>query len=613
MKKERFLGMLKALFHYNFRTLFFFEVFFKLAAYGLFTPLFLRLVEFSIGKAGLHYLSAAAMGRFFASPWTWAVLVLIMVLVACYVVADVTVVTICVDCSRRGEYVSGHTLLWEALKAVGRMFYWRNLPILPLSLVLLPVLSFSFLTGYVTSIRLPEFMENLLFGFLRQYWVLLLFLVLVLVAAFRFIYGIFYYILEKKNCVEACKSSHYLIYRAYFQDFLRLLIWQVVSYFAYLAIVALLILFIIGVSSLLREREFIHAVMISAIDWMMGIVAVLFSCAIVPLSTIFLSHMFYRNKALIGEPVQTVFVKTRESSLSAKEKRIVLLIAVLALVLVNVRNVQHFTDGAFSDAAEIAHRTEVTAHRGYSSGYPENTMPAFLAAMDAGADWIELDVQQTADGEVVVMHDSNFKRTAGVDRNVWDMAYREVAELDVGSFCAPEFAGTHVSTLAEVLEECGGRIKLNIEIKPTGHETDLVERVVSLVREYDVVEDCVVASMSYSVLEEVKALDEEVQTVYVMQSAYGNFADLKDADHFSVRYNYVTDSMVDTVHAQGKELYAWTINTQKLMEQVLSRGVDNLITDQPETARRVVFETESSTVLNRYIKMLTDWFQLQPR
>ncbi|MDE6419793.1 MAG: hypothetical protein K2K87_04600, partial [Lachnospiraceae bacterium] len=77
MKKERFFGLLKALFRYNFRTLFFFEVYFKLFAYGLFTPLLLWLAQFSIEKAGLHYLSAAAMGRFFASPWTWAVLVLI--------------------------------------------------------------------------------------------------------------------------------------------------------------------------------------------------------------------------------------------------------------------------------------------------------------------------------------------------------------------------------------------------------------------------------------------------------------------------------------------------------------------------------------------------------
>lgn len=613
MKKERFTGLLKSLFHYNFRTLFLFEVIFKLLAYGLFTPLLLWLFEFAIEKAGLRYLSAAAMGRFFASPWTWLILILILILVACYVVADMTVVMVCVDCARRGECVSAWTLLWEALKAVARLFYWRNLPMLPLAAVLLPLLSFSFLTGYITSIRLPEFMMNVVFSFLRRYWVLIILLAAALVAAFRFIYGMFYYVLEKKNCGAACKSSHYLVYKAYFQDLLRLFLWQAFSYAVYLLIVALLILVIIGGASLLREMEFIHAVMISAIDWMMSIVAVLFSCIVVPSSTIFLSHLFYRNKTLIGEEMRTVFVKTKESPLTARQMYTVLLFAVLVLVVLNVRNVQRLADGAFSDATAIAHMTEVTAHRGYSSDYPENTMPAFLAAIDSGADWIELDVQQSADGEVVVMHDTNFRRTAGVNRNVWEMDYSEIAELDVGRFWSPEFAGTGVSTLAEVLEECAGRIRLNIEIKPTGHETDLVLRVVSLIEEYDCVEDCVIASMSYRVLAEAKALNAEVQTVYVMGSAYGHFADLEAADHFSVRYNYITANMVEEIHAQGKELYAWTLNTQSGMEQMIMLGVDNLITDQPETARRVIFETESSTVLNRYIKMLTEWFQWKLR
>lgn len=138
------------------------------------------------------------MGRFFTSPWTWGIFVLILILVACYVVADMTVVIICVDCARREEYVSLWTLFWEALKAVARLFYWRNLPMFPLAMVLLPVLSFSFLTGYITSIRLPEFIINMVFSFLRRYWVLIILMAAALIAAFRFIYGMFYYVLEKE-------------------------------------------------------------------------------------------------------------------------------------------------------------------------------------------------------------------------------------------------------------------------------------------------------------------------------------------------------------------------------------------------------------------------------
>ncbi len=612
MKKDRFSELIRALFRYNFRTLFLFELFFKLAAYGFFTPFLLWMTELAIKKAGLRYLSAGTVGRFLASPFTWAALVLILVLFACYVVADMTAVMVCVDCARRGEYVKGQTLIWEALKAVGRLFYWRNLPMLLLVLILLPVLSISFLTGYVTSVQLPDFLANAFFSFLREYWILLVALALFMTAAFRFVYGIFYYVLEKKNFAASCRKSHYLIYGAYFRDLLRLFLWQLLCYFMYLLVVALLILAIIGVSSLFRRMEFIYALMLSAIDWMMNAVTVFFSCITLPLSAVFLSHMFYRNKRLIGESEHTVLFPTREHALSPRRKRTVMLLSILLLIVLNIRNVQQLAEGALSDSTAIAHRTEITAHRGYSSEYPENTMPAFEAAMDSGADWIELDVQETADGEIVVMHDSNLKRTAGTDRNIWEVSYEELRDMDVGRWRGEEFAGTGISTLAEVMERCRGHSRLNIEIKPTGHENGIVEKVLALIGEYDYAGDCVVASMSYEVLEEVKRQNSEIETVYVMRSAYGHFADLEYADNFSVRNNYINAHMVEAVHVQGKEIYAWTVNTTQAMDKMLRLGVDNLITDQPVKAQGMVFEAENSTILNRYIRMLTKWFRWKP-
>lgn len=610
MKKDRFVDLLKALFRYNFRTLFLFELYYKLLAYGLFTPLLIWILEFAIKKAGLNYLSAAALGTFLLSPYTWAALLFILVLLACYVIADMTAVMICVDCAKRGEYVRGQTLVWEACKAVARLFYWRNLPMLLLILVQIPILGLSFLSGYVTTIQVPDFWQSTLAALLREYWVLFL-SIFVTLAAFRFLYAVFYYVIEKKNFKEACRKSHYLIYRADFSEVLRLFLWQLAGYAAYAVLIALLILAIIGISSLLREAEYVYAVMLLVIDWMMKAVNVLFSCIAVPLTTLFLSHRFYRNKKTIGEPEQTVLCRTREYAIGVWQRRLGMLITILILIVVNMRNVERLAQGALSDATSIAHRTDITAHRGYSSTYPENTLQAFEAAMDSGADWIELDVQQTADGEIIVMHDSDFKRTAGLGRNVWEMNYDEIRELDVGKWKGEEFAGTGVSTLAEVLELCHGRIRLNIEIKPTGHERDFVSRVIDLIREYDYEGDCVVASMSYRVLEEVKNYDGGIETVYVMRSVYGSFYELQYADNYSIRSNYITSHMVENIHAQGKKIYAWTVNTERTMERMLQFGVDNLITDYPVMARQKVFEAENSTVLSRYVRMLTKWFYLK--
>ena len=113
-------------------------------------------------------------------------------------------------------------------------------------------------------------------------------------------------------------------------------------------------------------------------------------------------------------------------------------------------------------------QTEITAHRGSSKMAPENTMAALEAAMEEMADYSEIDVQTTADGIVVLCHDLNLKRVAGVDRALGSMTYSQLEQLDVGSHFSPEFKGERIPTLREVLEACKGRMKLNIELKNIG-------------------------------------------------------------------------------------------------------------------------------------------------
>ena len=98
---------------------------------------------------------------------------------------------------------------------------------------------------------------------------------------------------------------------------------------------------------------------------------------------------------------------------------------------------------------------------------PENTLPAFRSAILKGGDRIELDVQMTSDGVVVVTHDSNLKRCTGKNAKVYDLTYAEVAQLDAGRWFSSRFADTRIPTLEQVLQLCRGRIGLNVEIKPS--------------------------------------------------------------------------------------------------------------------------------------------------
>jgi len=237
----------------------------------------------------------------------------------------------------------------------------------------------------------------------------------------------------------------------------------------------------------------------------------------------------------------------------------------------------------------IVSAPKITAHRGASITAPENTMSAFTNAIDDVADYIELDVKETKDGVVIVIHDASLKRTTGVNKNVWEVDYDYIKTLDAGSWFSEEYAGEPIPTLEEVIIATKGKIKLNIEIKPTGHDQKLEESVVELIEKYDLVDECVVSSMKYSVIKKVKNLNPKIKTGYIMKSAYGRFYEMKYADFFSVNYSFVTKSIVDKVHNNGKEIHVWTVNGTNNMKELAKMNVDNIITDSPVTCRETVY------------------------
>ena len=130
---------------------------------------------------------------------------------------------------------------------------------------------------------------------------------------------------------------------------------------------------------------------------------------------------------------------------------------------------------------EVTDSVEVIGHRGAAGKRPENTMAAFEKAIEDGADWIELDVQESADGEVIVVHDSDFMKLAGHRLKVWDATAEMLADIDIGSWFSPEYADQRTPTLREALLLAKGTpAGVLIELKYYGHDETLEERVAAL-------------------------------------------------------------------------------------------------------------------------------------
>ena len=231
---------------------------------------------------------------------------------------------------------------------------------------------------------------------------------------------------------------------------------------------------------------------------------------------------------------------------------------------------------------------QITAHRGASADAPENTMAAFRKAIDDRTDWIELDVQEDANGEVIVAHDSDFKRIAGNPLKVWDSNLTLLADVDIGSSFSPEFASERVPTLKQVLEECKGKAKVNIELKYYGHDVALEEKVINIVEDQEMEDDIVIMSLSLPGLQKVKSMRPNWTCGLLTAVKVGDLTRIQAADFFAVNGNLATRKFIRAVHQNDKKVYAWTINDASLMSEMIGRGVDNIITDRPGLAKSVI-------------------------
>lgn len=235
------------------------------------------------------------------------------------------------------------------------------------------------------------------------------------------------------------------------------------------------------------------------------------------------------------------------------------------------------------------HKVLVTGHRGASGLAPENTIPAMLKAIEAGADFSELDVQESSDGVLVLLHDSSLKRTAGLDANIWEMDYASLKTVDVGSWFDPKFAGTTIPTLEEVMDAVRGKMKLNIELKINSHEDQLPERVVDLIARKNFISECIVTSFDFTAIDRVKELNSSIKAGYLF-SQIPEDVDVFTAnvDLFSVKYKIVDKEFVDKAHAHNKDVHVYTVNDPEEMKRLIDFGVESIITDRPDILARVL-------------------------
>ncbi len=217
----------------------------------------------------------------------------------------------------------------------------------------------------------------------------------------------------------------------------------------------------------------------------------------------------------------------------------------------------------------------ILGHRG-AADIPENTIPSFERAMEQGADGLELDVRQTADGKLVVVHPSVVGKHA-VNASTYD----QVRKLP---------KGYEVPLLEEVLEKFAKRAYLDIELKGGGFE----EEVVRLIRKYSQPAQTLVSAFDPPTLTKVHELAPELQLGFI----YNRTQDEESRHNCPVdvvipQFKLASRELIAEVHSEELKVIPWTVNEEKEMDRLLELGVDGLITDHPEKLVAVVGRVRS--------------------
>jgi len=229
----------------------------------------------------------------------------------------------------------------------------------------------------------------------------------------------------------------------------------------------------------------------------------------------------------------------------------------------------------------------VIAHRGASAMAPENTLAAFRLGAAERADFVELDVQESLDGEVVVVHDSDLMKVAASPMKIWEHTLAELRSVDIGSHKGPEFKDERVATLAEALAACKGKSGVLVELKSYGHNDRLEEKVAAIVEAAGMENDCMFMSLDHYQVGRMKRLRPSWRVGVLVAKALGDITSLH-ADFVAVEARMATRRFVRRAHRAQQDVYVWTVNDPAWMLAAMSSGVDGLITDRPALAREVI-------------------------
>lgn len=401
----------------------------------------------------------------------------------------------------------------------------------------------------------------------------------------RWIYALHFIFIEDKSISSAMVASWRLTRHNKIRLVFTMVLWNV-----FIIVVGFLIITLLSQLAVVIDSKAIGDFIGNYLLAISSYIAIILSLFIVPMNMIMLTRFYYQfsTRGSVEDYVlleKSSFLGRMENAITRtfkKRKGIVISVAAAGLAVIVLLN------GVIqSSIVYLPWDVAVAGHRGDGYSAPENTVSSVQSGIQKGVDAVEIDVTLTKDDVLVLSHDLDLKRMAGVPITIREATYEEIKDIDIGRLFDDSYTGETLATLDEILEiTTAADTRVIIDVKAAKDEDVYAREITKSVEQNDAEELASVQSFNPTFLKLMRDENESIDIGQILFLFAGNLSGL-DVDFYTVRETMLTERFVEQAQKQNRRIWVWTVNNKRNIKKVLTYDIDGIITDYPERVQRV--------------------------
>jgi len=596
------------LLRFNWKTLLFFEIIYRLFGLAVIFPVANRLLYISVKLSGHEYLVNSNFTEYISRPSTILIFISMFLIFGLYIAYEIVVLAILFHSSYYKQIIGLYTLFVASIQKLFKLIRRYHIFIILSSMLFFAIVEGLHIVGIATTIQIPTVIEDQLSSTKWFYPTLLL---SIFIAMYLFIETIFFELqctIEESDIYSNFSHSRKILKGNrinYFIEFISInVIINTFFYLVYFMIIGLvgLLLFLI------KDDNVVYPTLLTILYTIYLVIGFVATIVLIPANFAWINSLYYQNKKSVDKKTQIELnqIMTNRSYSKRFYDRLfatfgLILTMIVVFVLTSVSN--------DPSHLELFNNPIVIVHRGGGNSAPENTISAIEMGIDLGADSVEFDVRFTKDNIPILMHDETLGRTTNdtLNRAVNALTLEEIKQLDAGSWFSEEFIGEEVPTLREAIEVIDSRIDIFLEIK--GINDDAVSIILDIIEETSIENKVKIMSFNETLLKDIKDENRNIETILLLPSFVGDINILSNKehiDHYGLRYTIINNNkeQVRRLQESGKGVFVWTVNEETSILEMIQLNVDGIITDAPLLTRELVYSDSKKSQFTKLLEQL---------